>query len=267
MEKAIFEGENLAALFSAISKAQAQCEKVIKDAESGAFKGSKYATLDNVINAVMPAFNAQDLAIIQPPLSGNGEIAVETIVTHKDGGIMRSILVMKPTKSDPQGFGSAITYARRYALMAIAGVAPEDDDGDAASGSTKAANETNKATQSKQQPTSPVQQFASTAEFNKSGLNEQWTAEIDACKTIKMLLDWWHENGASVLSSPAKTGIQDGIIATAKSLIGEFDDVDMLREDLKFNSQSLSRTPFNEDIRAAYTQKGQSLNSQTEKAA
>lgn len=119
-------------LFTAYVKAQSEMGDVFKKNVNPAFK-SKYADLSVVVDAVTPAFNKNGLAVIQSP-SFDGEIVtVETIIAHIGGGFLRSAISMRPTKQDPQGVGSAVTYGRRYALLALSGVAPEDDDGNAAS--------------------------------------------------------------------------------------------------------------------------------------
>jgi hypothetical protein len=83
---------------------------------------------------VQEALPKQGLAITQFPVSSDPEmVSVVTVLGHKSGQWMRGTLTMRPVKSDPQGIGSALTYCRRYALAAVAGVAPEDDDGNAAS--------------------------------------------------------------------------------------------------------------------------------------
>lgn len=124
-------------LFAAFAKAQADMGDVVKGAENEAFKrngkASKYADLSAVIEAVRPALNKHGLSVIQAPAFDGELLSIETWITHGGGGWMRSMLVLKPAQVNPQGIGSAITYGRRYALLSLAGVAPEDDDGQAAS--------------------------------------------------------------------------------------------------------------------------------------
>ena len=127
-----FQGENLSSFFSAMAMAQSDMGAVLKDAVNPHFK-SKYADLATVCDAVIPALNKHGIAVIQAPGMNGSRVTVETILAHKDGAMMRTILELTPTKTDPQGVGSAITYGRRYALQSVAGVAPEDDDGNAAS--------------------------------------------------------------------------------------------------------------------------------------
>lgn len=118
---------------TALSKAQAEIEPPKKDAANPFFK-SKYADLASITEAIRKPFAKHGLAILQEPKVANGKVIVATTILHSSGQYFRSELEMTPTKSDPQGIGSAITYGRRYAMQAAAGVAPEDDDGNAASG-------------------------------------------------------------------------------------------------------------------------------------
>ncbi len=119
-------------LFAAYVKAQLSMGAVTKDRNNEHFK-TQYATLSSACAATIPAFNAAGLAVIQSPSFDGEVLTVETLVVHEGGGWLKSVLNVKPMKPDAQGIGSAITYLRRYGLMSVAGVAPEDDDGNAAS--------------------------------------------------------------------------------------------------------------------------------------
>ena len=93
------------------------------------FFKSKYAPLSDVLNAVRPILSKNGLSVLQSP-SGDGEhIIVTTTLIHSSGEWIESPeLVLKADKATAQGAGSAITYARRYALSAILGISSEDDD-------------------------------------------------------------------------------------------------------------------------------------------
>lgn len=112
--------------------AQKATEAVKKASTNPAFK-SKYADLAGVVEAVVPALNAHGIGVLQFPGADNGDVLVTTELLHESGASVRSTLRLHPTKSDPQGIGSAVTYGRRYSLLAVTGAAPEDDDGNAAS--------------------------------------------------------------------------------------------------------------------------------------
>lgn len=113
--------------------AQKATEAVKKASTNPAFR-SKYADLAGVVEAVVPALNAHGIGVMQFPGSEDGDVLVTTELLHESGASVRSTLRLKPSKNDPQGVGSAVTYARRYSLLAMTGAAPEDDDGNAASG-------------------------------------------------------------------------------------------------------------------------------------
>ena len=105
--------------------------KALKSSNNPHFK-SKYADLASVMDACLPALNANGIAVIQPAIGDVGWF-VETIFIHGESGEQLSCKVpLIVSKHDMQGYGSASTYARRYGLMAMAGIAPEDDDGNAA---------------------------------------------------------------------------------------------------------------------------------------
>lgn len=121
-------------LAGALAKAQGVMKNALKDSDNPFFK-SKYADLASVAEACMGPLSQNGIAVIQgPETETNGNITVTTMLCHSSGQWVSSSLTMKPVKTDPQGMGSCITYARRYALASMCGVAPEDDDGNAASG-------------------------------------------------------------------------------------------------------------------------------------
>lgn len=106
----------------------------MKDSTNPHFKSS-YADLASVWDACRDALSENGIAVIQTPHTDEASNChVVTMLTHASGQWVRDTFSLPPTKADPQGYGSAITYMRRYALAAIVGVAPEDDDGNAASG-------------------------------------------------------------------------------------------------------------------------------------
>lgn len=117
---------------TALAKAQAEIEGAKKDSTNPHFKSS-YADLASVWDACRKALTVNGLSVVQGPVSDEGRVGVTTMLMHSSGQWLESTFFMRPTKDDPQGAGSALTYARRYALAAMVGVAPEDDDGNAAS--------------------------------------------------------------------------------------------------------------------------------------
>lgn len=128
------KSESIAGLAAALAKAQGQMKGAIKDSANPFFK-SKYADLASVVEAIRAAFSANGLSYIQTvEPSEKDEVRVETTLLHSSGEwISCGVLSLPVSKVDAQGYGSALTYARRYSLSAAVGVAPEDDDGNAAS--------------------------------------------------------------------------------------------------------------------------------------
>jgi hypothetical protein len=114
-----------------------ELSNVAKTASNPYFK-SKYAPLDAIVDATRPILAKHGLAIQQQPLFSDGAAGVETIIIHKSGFETSSILLLPLKDQSPQGVGSAITYARRYALAAVLGLATEeDDDGNVGTGLSK----------------------------------------------------------------------------------------------------------------------------------
>lgn len=120
-------------LYAAMAKAFPEIEGASKDKNNPHFK-SKYADLSAVVEAIKPALTRHGLFFVQQTHEQEGGVCVETVVCHSSGESMPlGKLFVPASKQDAQGYGSALTYARRYSLMTAFGVCPEDDDGNAAS--------------------------------------------------------------------------------------------------------------------------------------
>ena len=118
---------------TALVKAQKGFAPALKTNTNPHFR-SKYADLSACVEAVIDALNANGIALIQKTRECADGVIVETVFLHESGETIEAGPLHVPApKNDPQGFGSALTYARRYSLMAACGIAPEDDDGNAAS--------------------------------------------------------------------------------------------------------------------------------------
>lgn len=118
---------------TALAKAQLQMGNAKEKSSNPHFK-SKYANLASVMDACMEALNSNGIAVIQPieTETENG-LSVTTVFIHGESGeSLHNHVPLVVSKNDMQGYGSAITYARRYGLMMMAGLATEDDDGNAA---------------------------------------------------------------------------------------------------------------------------------------
>jgi len=128
----IFErSASIAALAKALLEFHSNITPIGKDGSNPHFR-HRYATIANILKSVRPHLTKAGLVVTQMPVEENG---LSTLLMHGESGqYIQSTCRMKPTKQDPQGQGSAITYMRRYSLMSILGLEDDDDDGNAASG-------------------------------------------------------------------------------------------------------------------------------------
>lgn len=147
--------EAKAAAFAAFVAAQKEFAPALKSATNPHFK-SKYADLAACVEAVIDALNNNGLAVIQRPKPCDRGVAMNTVFLHISGyEIDGGTFELPATKQDAQGYGSAATYCRRYGLMAACGIAPEDDDGNAASAGNKSTPKASAPQQAAQSSTEP----------------------------------------------------------------------------------------------------------------
>jgi len=118
-------------LAKALCNAQGQMGGVVKDSSNPFFK-SKYADITSVIKAIKQPFSDNGLSYTQFPISNEHGVGVSTRLMHVSGQYLEMEYTLPTVKKDPQSSGSAITYARRYALQSIAGIPVADDDAEAA---------------------------------------------------------------------------------------------------------------------------------------
>ena len=123
--------ESITKIMPAFLGAQSKFAPAVKGKDNPFFK-SKYVPLDAVIDAVAPALRDHKIVIMQQTDTEEGRTVLITKLIHESGEWIAGRYPVHPIKSDPQAEGSALTYARRYALMALVGIAPEDDDGNSA---------------------------------------------------------------------------------------------------------------------------------------
>lgn len=127
------KSDNIGQIAAALAQAQGEIENATKCSTNPHFK-SKYADLAEILSTVRPVFAKFDLSFCQMPSFADGKATVETILMHKSGEWLASSLSAPVgAKQDAQQVGSCVTYLRRYSLSAMAGIAQEDDDGNAAS--------------------------------------------------------------------------------------------------------------------------------------
>jgi hypothetical protein len=180
-------GKIEAASFSAdVVNAFSEIEGAAKDKLNPHFK-SKYADLTSVIDAIKPVLSRHNLAFYQRPQPSESGILVQTVLRHASGEeIDLGTLYVPANKNDPQGFGSAMTYARRYALMTAFGVPAEDDDGNAAAKASGADKVPDRPTTGEERPVkrSDEKPFALGPAKNKTSLKELGRAfwkDVEAC--------------------------------------------------------------------------------------
>lgn len=154
------QSENLDKLFKGMNTFRSQLKQPAKDANNPFFK-SNYVTLEGVQNAIDAAIKGTGLAYTQIVKNDdNGNVGVETIITHESGQYLTSgVLALRPEKTTPQGYGSTITYAKRYQLASAFGVSSDvDDDGNVGSGNFKTPAKGNYQQNNYQQSRQQVQQ-------------------------------------------------------------------------------------------------------------
>ena len=179
---------------SALVKAQKEFGPALKSSTNPAFR-SRYADLSACVEAVIDALNNNDIFMMQPTHECDNGVIVETIFIHASGEQISSGKLHVPaTKHDAQGYGSALTYARRYSLMTACGIAPEDDDG-------------NSAAKTKAPPAKPVAQPAAPAKAspppaNIEGKEGPWQLKVSITPEGSFA-DW-----ASIVMDATKLGIQ-----------------------------------------------------------
>lgn len=173
------QSETIAKFAQAFVAAQGSVEGAVKGKVNPAFKGTKYADLSSVWDACREAVAANKIGVMQSPgLVIDGKMHMETVLMHESGEWVSGELSIPLQKADAQAYGSAVTYARRYALGAMMGICPEDDDGNAASAPAK-------------------QQAPQMLESTRIMLDA-----IAKCETGKALQDWRKANGDAALDSP-----------------------------------------------------------------
>lgn len=211
----------------ALSKAQSEMELATKNAKNPFF-GSRYADLGEVMKACRPALSSNEIAVVQAPSTDGADVTVTTRLIHSSGQWIECVIKStameklskedrrdgaKPTPTnDPQALGSVITYLRRYALSAMAGVATEDDDGEGAYDRDRKGEPEPKAAEArakgKKEPAKLAKKDidAIVAEFGKLGVP---LAKLE--EKLERKSDAWIEADRLVLLKAHKSIIKDGV--------------------------------------------------------
>ena len=140
------KSESITELNKALANFHKELKQPMKDANNPFFK-SKYVPLENVVEAIDDVAPKFGLTYSQYPVTtDDGKVGISTVLLHESGEFIEyPPATTKPDKNTPQGVGSALTYMRRYSLSAVFGItSDQDDDGNEASGNTKAKQTSNK---------------------------------------------------------------------------------------------------------------------------
>ncbi len=143
-----YMSDNIKELAVALAKCQGSLAPAKKDA-SNPFFNIKYADLASVWESCRKPLSDNGLSVVQLSQPCDTGLSLQTLMLHTSGQWIKSIMKMTPVRNDPQGSGSCLTYMRRYSLMAIVGIAPEDDDANAASKKPEASKSAKKTTKAK----------------------------------------------------------------------------------------------------------------------
>ena len=174
-------------IYAAFVKAQQGFAPALKSSINPHFK-SRYADLAACVEAVIDSLNANGIGLVQKSHPDDTGVTIETLFVHTSGESMSGGTLHVPaSKHDAQGYGSALSYARRYSLMAACGIAPEDDDGNAATKSppkktisaTDGAMEALPAAERKKAEKLAIHISSSFAGGNDWSGYEAWEAETD----------------------------------------------------------------------------------------
>jgi hypothetical protein len=138
--------ESVGKIAPAILKAQKSMGNAVKDSKNPFFK-SKFADLNAIREVTIPVLNDNNVSVLQPTISIDGKQFVQTTLLHESGEYIASLTeIVSAKQNDPQAYGSAVSYARRYGLQALMCVGAEDDDGEKSMirpGPVKSNSETN----------------------------------------------------------------------------------------------------------------------------
>lgn len=175
----IFKSESVANLAQALSMAQGEIQSAQKDARNPHFNNT-FASLKEVRQACQAPLSKHKIAITQIPQFSETEMWLETVLMHASGDWIMSRYPIRPTRNDPQSLGSAITYAKRYAMSAMVGiVADDDDDGNLASAPVaRPAPVVNKAAPAGFDPNNKDHMKALKLELDKRNIGRDWAANV-----------------------------------------------------------------------------------------
>jgi hypothetical protein len=182
---------------AALVKAQRAFGPALKTHTNSHFR-SRYADLAACVEAVIDSLNDSGIALIQMTHECQDGVTVETVFVHETGEMLSAGKLHVPAaKHDPQGYGSALTYARRYSLMAACGIAPEDDDGNAASKVIPPRGGIIPADKPAEKPKQEAPKVKPLDADSVNFLMNHYLAFLSEVKTLTDLTQFWKDNAES----------------------------------------------------------------------
>lgn len=182
-------------LFAALAKAQAEIQNAGKNAANPHFR-SRYADLAEVLTTIREALPKHGLSLLQSTEFDGAMVSVTTLIAHASGGYVSATASCVPAKSDAQGIGAATTYLRRYSAASLAGIAQEDDDGEAAAHAEKPATFGDK----------------------EAADVQAWIDTITGCDSLDRLEEMGKEIATAKLSSAARLKLRAAFAAQKHAL-------------------------------------------------
>ena len=180
------KSETIGKLAAALSKVQANLKGAVKDSSNPFYK-SKYADLESVWEACREQLAINELSVAQPMAIVDGRNAIETVLMHSSGEWISGVQLLSEVKPDPQATGSAITYARRYALAAMIGIIQTDDDAESAMNRRPVAQ------------SAPVTTQATAGNLDEKANEAAY--KFSSSKTLKEAMDNWSKYVAPIYQS------------------------------------------------------------------
>jgi hypothetical protein len=183
------------AICGALVKARSDMKATVTKDGQGNY--GQYATLAAIVAATTPHFATHGLAVVQEVSTDESGIVIETWLVHESGATMQfTPLVLPISDRRPQAVGSLVTYGRRYALAAICGIAPEDDDAQLAEDAHKAPQRTQRTPAPKQtQPAPKTPQGAPTPAKQATNATPEQIAALDALGSEFYAEEWSEQRG------------------------------------------------------------------------
>lgn len=202
--------DSIAALAKALAFAQGKFESAKKEAINPHFK-TRYADLNSILDVCRKPLSDNGLALIQTTrVPENGDllaVCVETTLMHESGEWISGDLFLPVVKADPQSYGATLTYARRYALQAMLGIAPEDDDCQRSTGSDRRTGDGDRGYTNGGSENAPL---TLTLEIARG--------DIEVIKNVKVLGEWWNRWSSEIAASEHKKEITAAFQARLKEL-------------------------------------------------